>query len=105
VWLAQDRAWLAEGYRGRVRRERRRKPPMTAARPAPIGQSAPVPELPPVPGLDAMEHDVLTFTVLFVVQSPPSHVVVDVAVPMTLIGVVSIELSEEMHWLTSPALT
>ena len=76
---------------------------MTAARPTPIGQSAPGPELPPAPGLDAMEHELLAFTVPVVVQSPPSHVVV--ADAMTLICVLSIEFSDETHWLTLLALT
>jgi|HubBroStandDraft_5_1064220.scaffolds.fasta_scaffold369926_1 hypothetical protein len=76
---------------------------MTAASPAPIGQSAPVPESPPVPGLDATEHDVLALIVPVVVQSPPSHVVV--AVTVALICVVNIELRAETHWSTLPVLT
>lgn len=90
-------------YRAGVRRARLRKPPMTAARPAPIGQSAPASELPPVPGLDATEHEVLAFTVPVVVQSPPSQVVVVMTV--ALICVVNIEFSAETHWSTLPVLT
>jgi hypothetical protein len=77
---------------------------MTAAAATPNGQSDPSPELPPAPGLDAMEQ-ALALIVAVVVQSPPSHVVADVPVTVTLIGVLSIELSEVTHWLTSLALT
>jgi hypothetical protein len=44
-----------------------------------------------------MAHEVLALTVPVVVQSPPSHVVDPVAVAVTLICVVSIELSAETH--------
>lgn len=75
---------------------------MTAAKAAPIGQNAPLPE---PPGLDERAHDALVLTVSVVVHWPPSQVVDDEVDTEALICVVSIELSAMTHWLTLPVLT